>query len=193
MPSINKDEYIDKNPLAKVGAFGLLFLVVINVIFYNKKHIKSSPDEVHFTQSAWIYFTNIRSYYYQKTVDSASGFEIYNFRKLTAALGERDLNLRLIVSLGEQMAYLYPEFPELEQKLESAQLVALNDTIQLFPADAFVMKENFMKILPAVEDGESIQLYINGQLYSESMYNNKKARKYLAQMIYDYLKLTSGK
>ncbi|MFN4298254.1 MAG: hypothetical protein ACK4EX_00840 [Thermaurantimonas sp.] len=193
MLSIDRDDHVDKKSLAKVGAFGLLFLVVINLIFYNKRHIRISPDEVHFTQSAWIYFKNIRSYYYNKSIDSASGFEIYKHRKLTASLGEKDLNIRLIVSHREQMAFLYPEFPQIKQKLESVQIITSGDTIQLFPADAFEMKENFIKLLPAVEEGESFQLYLNGQMYTNTMYAHKKARKYLAQMIYDYLKLTSGK
>ncbi|GCD78057.1 hypothetical protein JCM31826_15390 [Thermaurantimonas aggregans] len=193
MSTSDKDEYVDKKSLAKVGVFGLLFLVIINLIFYNKKHISTSPDAVHFTQSAWIYFNNIRSYYYLKSVDSASGFEIYKHRKFTASLGEKDLNIRLIVSLREQMAFLYPEFPQINQKLESAQILTSRDTIQLFPADAFEMKENFIRLLPAVEGGESLQLFLNGQVYTNSIYANKKARKYLAQMIYDYLKLTSGR
>ncbi|MFN3950931.1 MAG: hypothetical protein ACK4KT_00860 [Thermaurantimonas sp.] len=182
------------NAIAKVAAAGLLFLIGINALFFNKKHLHSPLDEVHFTQSSLLYFTNIRSYYYNKTEDTLSGFNLYQHRKFRSLLDPGDLDILLIVNPKLQMAYLYPDLKEFKDSMQSACIVIAEDTITLFPANAAGLKQEFAKLNSYIESGQdSISLIINGQVINKNMYTNIKARKQLSQMIFDYMKLTSGK
>lgn len=182
------------NAIAKVAAAGFLFLMGLNVLFLNKKHLNPSSDEVRFTQSSLLYFTNVRSYYYIKQEDSVSGFKMYQHRKFHSLLGPQDIDIRLIVNSDLQMAYLYPDLSEFRDSLQKACILVAQDTLTLFPANAAQLKLEFTKLYWHLDTGRTnISLVINGQVFNDQMYNNKKAKKQLSQMIFDYIKLTSGK
>ena len=194
MSEYKPTEQTNFNAIAKVAALGLLFLIGINVMFYNKKHLNSPLDEVHFTQSSLLYFTNVRSYYYNKTEDTLSGFNLYQHRKFRSLIDPGDLDILLIVNMDLQTAYLYPDLREFKDSMQSACIVIAGDTLTLFPANAAGLKQEFAKLYSFIDSGrDSISLIINEQVVNNSMYTNTKARKQLSQMIFDYMKLTSGK
>lgn len=193
MQAAKNDNKTDFKGLAKVGALGLLLIIGLNVMFLHKKFLNSPPDEVHFTQSAWMYFSNVRSYYYTRTEDTVSGFLIFKHRKFTATADAGDLHLQLIVNPAAQSAYLYPDLTIFGDTLRKLEIWAMNDTLKLFPAETSSLKGHFSKLNTWLEDDADVYLLVNEMPSSTALYQNKKARKNLAQMIFDYMKLTSGK
>ena len=187
-------EQTNFNAIAKVAVAGFLFLIGLNALFFNKKHLNSTTDEVHFTQSSLLYFTNVRSYYYDKTEDTLSGFNLYQHRKFRSLLDPGDLDILLIVNPELQTAYLYPDLKEFKDSMQSACIVIAGDTLTLFPANAAGLKQEFARLYSYLDTGrDSISLVINGQMFNSKMYSNKRAQKHLLQIIFDYMKLTSGR
>lgn len=180
--------------IAKVAAAGFLFLFGINALFYNKKHIKSPPEEVRYTQSAFLYFNNIRSYYYTKIEDTVSGFSLYHHKRFQSSLGDKDIDISLIINPDLQMAYLYPDLSDYKDSIKSAYIVVEGDTIVWYPANASDLKAEFIKLGRYIENSKvDLILWVNGQKVKDHLYNGKKSKKYLSELIFDYTKLTSGK
>ncbi|GCD80662.1 hypothetical protein [Schleiferia thermophila] len=181
-------------PLLKLVISGLVFIVCINALFYNKKHYTTLPDQLHYTQSSLLYFKNVRSYYFDVRADTPSGFLMYSFRRLKKALKPDEMDVFLIINPIAETAYLYPNFETYRKKeLILASLLVEKDTLLLFPRDAAELKGVFMLLREKLIDGKKIALLINSEVVVDDMYSNRKSRKALIQLIDDYLKLTSAK
>lgn len=177
-------------------AFVLWFVAMVALAYFTYpgyRAVSLTDVNFHTLESTDLYFKNIRSYYYYTKVDSASGFELYQFKALANNFPNTLITPILIRNWRFDESYLHFQVDTAQLNTDSVWLYfeqnnQLVDSSLVFPANNFGHYNTAALMWNLVNQGCAVYAGVHPNK-KQPIFASTEEQKHLLTLLKDYFKL----